>query len=471
MSKVKLIISREYSSRVKKKSFLIMTILVPILAVLFIAGAIFVGMPVEKDLKVLIMDDSQLGLGGFMVNENYRNLEGKFDKNNSQYADPTKKQKYKFYVHNTKEGETFESVKNLFAKDENFDVMIHFNSGFMNNNVVKVHYKEPLINSAEKNITAIINNSIEYGKVMDNDSITISDYRAIKTRATVNYLDVFSDKEDTISSKAMIGLGFGIFIYMFIFLYGVQVMKGVIEEKSNRIIEVIVSSVKPFELMMGKIIGIMLVGLTQLAIWVTLIAVFSITLVPFLVPDQYDAAVQASGTGVEMQATAEVLDKLPTNTGVELADSELLMALVEIPWVSMIGLFIFYFIGGYLLYGALMAAIGAAVDSETDTQQFMLPVSMPLIFAYLISIFGIQNPNSAVINWCSEIPFTSPIVMLVRYAANGGEGMFWSVVLSMSLLIVTFILTTWIAAKIYRVGILMYGKKASYKELFKWLKY
>jgi ABC-2 type transport system permease protein len=225
--------------------------------------------------------------------------------------------------------------------------------------------------------------------------------------------------------------------------------------------------------MMGKIIGIMLVGLTQFVIWIALIFAIVTVTIPLFLGDKYDPTVQIDGTTTTQVATGvQPMMANQLETQAMLQDNEILMFLLnEVPWVSLIGLFLFYFIAGYLLYGSLMAAIGAAVDSETDTQQFMLPVSLPLIFAYMISIMGIDNPNGAAMVWCSEIPFTSPIVMLVRFAATGGEGLGWQLVLSMVLIILTFIATTWLAAKIYRTGILMYGKKVTYKELFKWLKY
>ena len=259
-------------------------------------------------------------------------------------------------------------------------------------------------------------------------------------------------------AKSAIGLLFGVIIYLFIFMYGVQVMKAVIEEKSNRIVEVLVSSVKPFQLMMGKIIGIMLVGLTQFTIWVVL-CVISVSILSFLAfPDMLDAANQAELMQANMNGEVAMNN--------EFAD----IVFRQINWSLMIGLFIFYFIGGYLLYGSLMAAIGAAVDNETDTQQFMIPLSAPLAFAYLIAINIIGNPHGATAFWCSEIPFTSPVVMLVRVAI-GGEGMVWQVILSMCLLVITFIATTWLAGRIYRIGILMYGKKPSYKEIIKWIKF
>lgn len=217
----------------------------------------------------------------------------------------------------------------------------------------------------------------------------------------------------------------------------------------------------------------MLVGLTQFAMWVTLIGTFAIVGLPFLVSDKYAAGFQATQNIPTEQVTGDVANHMGLNEqAVTAQNSDTLMYLFnEVPWVSLIFIFLFFFIGGYLLYGSLMAAVGAAVDSETDTQQFMLPVTLPLIFAYMISLIGIQDPNSTIMQWCSQIPFTSPIVMLVRYSANGGDGMTLPLISSMILLIVTFIGTTWVAGKIYRTGILMYGKKITYKELFKWLKY
>jgi ABC-2 type transport system permease protein len=210
--------------------------------------------------------------------------------------------------------------------------------------------------------------------------------------------------------------------------------------------------------MMGKIIGIMLVGLTQFIIWVGLSFVCFFVLSIMVFPDMLEAANQA-----EMMQT-DMGNNVAMNN--EFAD----LIFRQINWPLMIGLFIFYFIGGYLLYGSLMAAVGSAVDNESDTQQFILPISAPLIFAYIIAVNIVGNPHGSVAFWCSEIPFTSPVVMLVRVAI-GGEGMVWQVILSMFLLIITFIGSTWFAGKIYRTGILMYGKKISYKEILKWLRY
>jgi len=291
-----------------------------------------------------------------------------------------------------------------------------------------------------------------------------------KVKSTVTlYPKLFSEtgeEKDVSKENAYVGFGFGLAIYMFIFLYGVQVMRGVIEEKTSRIVEIIISSVKPFELMMGKIVGVALVGLTQIALWIALtVGILSIG----------QTAIFEEHYGVDklteqMQMTPEVAKQMEAqnsfNTKALIDDDNIIS---RINWTLMIGMFLFYFIGGYLLYSALFAAIGSAVDSETDSQQFMLPVTLPLVFAYVMSIFIMENPEGPAAFWLSVVPFTSPIVMLVRIAMNSAD--LWEIILSMVLLIVTFVFTVWLSGKIYRTGILMYGKKVSYKELWKWLWY
>lgn len=483
MSKIGLIIKREYGSRVKKKSFIIMTILVPILAAGFLIGAMILGMPEDKNIKVLVVDDTSVATLDIFkkqaANSEVPPTKGSLITDPEAYLN----NKYKFvlYDHISK-GESYEEVKDKFKSDENmkeYDLLLHVpasddggKSKLFNN--IKVIYREIPSSNVQTHMTQLVNNSVEKAKLysLADSCLDENTYETIKSKITLNFNDINKDenKKEFLEIKAAIGFGLGLMIYMFIFIYGVQVMKGVIEEKTNRIVEVIVSSVKPFELMMGKIIGIMLVGLTQFAMWVLLIGIFSTIVMPFLLPDGYDAATLASDT--QGQQTTEVMNQMGGADMAVMQDNEIINFLfTEVPWVSLIFIFLFFFIGGYLLYGSLMAAIGAAVDSETDTQQFMLPVTMPLIFAYIISIMGMQDPNSLVMQWCSQIPFTSPVVMLVRYSANSGEGMGLSLLISMILLIATFIGTTWVAGKIYRTGILMYGKKITYKELFKWLKY
>jgi ABC-2 type transport system permease protein len=246
-------------------------------------------------------------------------------------------------------------------------------------------------------------------------------------------------------------------------------MRGVIEEKTSRIVEVIISSVKPFQLMLGKIIGVALVGLTQFILWVILTAGIVAGVQAYMMKDgQYSQEQMVHPS----QMSAQMLQETVSNDNTPKLDSNEVMALLErINFPYMLGMFLFFFLGGYLLYSAMFAAIGAAVDSESDTQQFMMPVTLPLIFAFIVAQFSMQNPEGAAATWFSIIPFTSPVVMMVRIASVPFDALKWDLIASMVLLILGFLGTTWFAAKIYRTGILMYGKKVNYKELWKWLFY
>lgn len=267
--------------------------------------------------------------------------------------------------------------------------------------------------------------------------------------------------------KAFIGGAFGYLIMMFIIIYGGFVMRSVIEEKTTRIIEVIISSVKPFQLMLGKIIGTSLAGVTQFAIWI--ISAFLMFGVLILVFDIDPSALNsgASNTPGLIGGAAYVA---ASDSAMQLYANELF----RIPWIMLICFFVIYFVLGYLIYSSIYAAIGAAVDNETDTQQFIFPIILPLMLAIYVGFFSVfNNPHGPIAVGFSLFPLTSPIVMLMRLPGGIGEGgvPIWEVVVSILLLIITFIGIVWLAAKIYRVGILMYGKKPSYRDLLKWLKY
>ena len=457
MSKIGLIIQREYSTRVKKKSFLLMTILGPILLVGFLVGAIWLGQQEEKDLEILVLDDTYVLSNTLLQSEKYH-LTSSQDEG----------------IENIDDGKTF------LKESDKYDIFLYLPANIVSGNtsVGKLFYKDAPSSNVQRHLENVVDGSIERLRLKElknrtKDNALFEEVRSVfarlKNKVQLHTIDVISNEEKNVGMRAGVGFIFGLMIYMFIFMYGIQVMKGVIEEKSNRIVEVIVSSVKPFELMMGKIIGIMFVGLTQFIIWValslTLTTVLSLTVFPDMMSPQNMAKttqMEQVAVGMEMESDNSDVEEV----GKEFQD----LIFNQIPWGLMIGLFIFYFIGGYLLYGSLMAAVGAAVDSETDTQQFILPITAPLIFGYIVAAMAIENPNSVAVEWCSQIPFTSPIVMLVR-VSMGAEGLGWAIVLSMSLLIATFIGTTWIAGRVYRTGILMYGKKASYKEMFKWLRH
>jgi ABC-2 type transport system permease protein len=269
-------------------------------------------------------------------------------------------------------------------------------------------------------------------------------------------------EEDHTQERAVIGFAFAILIYMFIFMYGIQVMRGVIEEKTNRIVEVIVSSVKPFELMMGKVIGIGLVGLTQFMMWVILsagLATFGLN---------YFESQLVGGSALVQGGQVMVNGATQAELSQQLMDNEAINWLFLINWPAMIGIFVFFFIGGFLLYSALFAAIGAAVDSDADTQQFMMPVTLPLVFSYIVSAMLINNPESGIGNFFSIFPLTSPVTIMVKTAI--GNISVWHLLASMVSLIVAFLFFIWLGGKIYRVGILAYGKKVGYKDLWKWIR-
>ncbi|MGI4761395.1 MAG: ABC transporter permease [Janthinobacterium lividum] len=303
--------------------------------------------------------------------------------------------------------------------------------------------------------------------------------------AAINLDEVGGKRNDVGTTTAMAYL-LSILVYMFIFVYGVQVMRGVSEEKSNRIMEVMISSVKPFQLMMGKILGIAGVVLTQFALWLVLSWGITTVVMPLLLKvDKPVASAPASPAAAPGATTASPATPAsrpaataasPTRDDQAAATPQpgqpfsIWSALDGLPVGSIIGGFLFFFLGGYLLYSAMFAAIGSAVDDQTDAQQFMFPVTIPLILSYIVSINVIINgdPNGPLAFWLSMIPFTSPIAMVMRLPFGVPT---WQLMLSGTLLIIGFVGVTWVAARIYRVGILMYGKKVTYKELSKWMFY
>jgi ABC-2 type transport system permease protein len=280
---------------------------------------------------------------------------------------------------------------------------------------------------------------------------------SLKSRVSINALRIDESgnvENASIELYTVVGMALSFAIYIFIFLYGVQVMRGVIEEKTNRIVELIVSTVKPFQLMLGKVLGIAMVGLTQILIWVILSGVLISILMLSL---NLNLGMEAGpGMGAENPVAQGAIEKL-------------IAPVLDLNFPLIIGGFLFYFIGGYLTYSALFAAVGAAVDSETDTQQFMFPITIPLVFAIVLSTSVIiRDPNGTLSTWLSYIPLTSPIAMMVRIPF---EPPLWQVFLSMAILTAFFIFVIWLASRIYRTGILMYGKKASYRELLRWMRY
>ena len=296
-------------------------------------------------------------------------------------------------------------------------------------------------------------------KLLEDAGIDAATLDNIKPDLSVISKELTMEGEKDSSSGAAMAVGFAaaILIYMSLFIYGIQVMRGIIEEKTSRIVEIVISSVKPFQLMMGKIIGIGLVGLTQFLLWIILSGTLMTIATNVLFKDKMDVIKS------EMPATQQAV---PVQSG---PGTDMIKAIQTVEWTYILPIFIIFFFGGYMLYSALFAAVGSAVDSDTETQQFMLPITLPLLFTYIMSFsFIVNNPDSSLSFWLSIIPFTSPIAMMVRLPFGVPA---WQLALSIVLLIGGFIFTTWVASRIYRVGILMYGKKVSFKELGKWFMY
>ncbi|HET6245780.1 MAG: ABC transporter permease [Bacteroidetes bacterium] len=439
MGKTALIIKREYFSRVKKKSFIIMTIVGPLLMAAMFMGAVWLSLSQDEKQKVLIVDELQL----FSSLASSSNVS---------------------FEHTILD---LDSVKSTFHKSD-YSAILYLPENILHSNSAILFFKKQPGFIAQKYIESKVEGKIEDLKLIGS-KIDKEAYGKIKTHihlSNISFKEI-GKEEHSSQESGFIGLIFAIMIYMFIFLYGVQVMRGVIEEKTSRIIEVIISSVKPFQLMLGKIIGVAFVGLTQFLLWVILTASIVSVAQAFLLKDHQGAENMVHPA----QMTSQLLKDNQNQPKAQLDSNEVLALIERINFPYMLGMFLFFFLGGYLLYSAMFAAIGAAVDSESDTQQFMMPVTIPLIFGFIVAQLSLQNPEGPAAVWFSIIPFTSPVVMMVRVAIVPFEALSWQLLLSMVLLILGFLATTWIAAKIYRIGILMYGKKTSYKELWKWITY
>ncbi len=469
MNKIFLIIKREYITKVRKRSFIVMTILGPILmASLFIMPVYLATRHNDKEL-ISVLDETGLFFSKFENSENYT------------------------FVQIT--GSLQENKESLIKKG-NY-MLLHIPATQLNipDNAIIYSDKQPTLN-LKGYITGVMSRVLEKQKLAaeirkeilkstpgyqpgkDTTAEDLMSENILKNihsdvKITTYKTEAGGQEKKSYTEVTMIvGLVSSIMIYMFIFMFGAQVMRGVIEEKTNRIIEVIVSSVKPFQLMMGKIIGVALVGLTQFLLWIVFTFII-ITAVQTAFPQQFK---KNQGTEVKIagQSVAIPNEGTPNKTNAVKADTgndnvnEIFEAFSSINLPVMIMAFLCYFLFGYLLYGALFAAIGSAVDNETDTQQFMLPVTVPLILSIVVAQTVIQNPESPLAFWMSMIPLTSPVIMMVRIPFGVPT---WEIALSIGLLVLGFLGTTWLAAKIYRTGILMYGKKSNYQELWKWIRY
>ncbi len=436
MNKIGLIIKREYMTRVRKRSFLILTFLGPILmAAIYIIPIMLALNASNENMRIAVVDESHW-------------FEDRFT-NTKEHT----------FVNMPKQ--PIDSVKEL-VKSGIFDMAVYVPPTQLNipsNAVVYSLRQVPM--EVESYISNVMKKEIEDQKLMAKgvDPEIVS---AVKTDVNLQIMrmdDKGNEKETFTKVQFALGIGLSMLVYMFIIFFGGQVMQGVSEEKTNRIIEVIISSVKPFQLMMGKIIGVSLVALTQFVLWILLTGALYLGFSAFM--GLSSPEILTSGTVMNQQISSnDIMSNEAVQNIIQIAHS--------IDFGTIIGCFLIFFILGYLLYATLYAAIGSLVDNNTDSQQFTLPVTVPLIVAIISSFYIVNNPDSSLSVWLSMIPFTSPISMMVRIPFGVP---IWQIVLSVVILAGTFVAMTWFAAKIYRTGILMYGKKLSYKEIFKWLKY
>ena len=456
MKKIFLIIRREYLTRVRKRSFVIMTILGPLLMAATIVVPVYLATRTNETKTVAVLDESGI------FDEKFKDAEN-----------------IKFHYLVSDIG----SAKANFIKSGDHALLyIPKTEVTLPTNAILYSEKSVSINVISY-IKNVMSKQIEDVKLqarlreLQTDKqvpVSVDDIlRSIKTSVDINTLKIGANGQESKSYteiNMVLGMFAGILIYFFIFMFGSQVMRGVIEEKTSRVVEVIISSVKPFQLMMGKIIGVGLVGLTQFLLWVVLtfgiVTVVTSTMTP---KDANKSATQQ----MLMHKQAMIPAGSAALSGQQDSSSEegmggVMEAINSVNFPVMIGSFIFFFLVGYLMYAALFAAIGGAVDSEADTQQFMLPITIPLILSIIMAQYIIRDPDGSVSFWFSIFPLTSPVVMMIRIPFGVP---YLQVILSMVLLLLGFLCATWLAGKIYRTGILMYGKKISYKELWKWIRY
>ncbi len=439
MNKILLIIQREYLTRVKKKSFWIASILVPLLIAGVYTVPILLFVNADNEQRVTIVDESGL------------------------FQDKLKSEGDLTFVF-TKQ--SFEQAKEVLLKSKD-DVLVRISADIISNpKGVQIIGKKTVGFGVQNDIEGKIQNELRNIKLTKAGiDLQVLEDNKIKVDAQTFTLNEDGGEKSSSSGGAMIlGGFFGMLLYISAFLYGSQVMNGVIEEKSNRIIEVMVSSVRPFQLMMGKIIGVGMVGITQFLLWGVLTFGAS-SATTAIMSSQIEAKVMAkTQAGISKQE----IEKYKAAVKQENPLSAINQTIENISLGKIIVCFFLFYIGGYLLYSSLFAAIGSAVESPSEAQQFMFPVTIPIILSFILAQFIIQKPDSPIAFWASIIPFTSPIDMMVRLPFGVSN---WEIALSLVLLIAGFMGTTWLAGKIYRVGILMYGKKPSWKEIGKWLWY
>lgn len=438
MSNVSIIIQREFNERVRKKSFIISTLLMPLLMLLLMAAPALVMQFSRGEEKIIAVID-QSGLVAPQLEDD---------------------EELSFRIVDMPVEEARKQTEGLFG-------VLWIGADILADpSAVKLYANSSSSLSLELSITGRIERILEAEKLkaydIDNLQRILDEVKTCVTMQTFRNDKSQEEETQAGSSAVATAAGFilGMILYMFLLMYGAMVMQSVIEEKQNRVLEVMVSSVRPFQLMLGKILGVAAVAVVQVLIWGVLIVVLGSFVMPMLLPEEVLAGAQAMQQG------------MPDATALAGVDPDMLQAVAAVTDTAYIaklfGCLLLFVFGGYLLYSAMFAAVGSAVDNVQDTQQFQLPITLPIILALIVMMTVIKDPNSPLAFWCSMIPFTSPIVMMARVPYGIP---WWEVALSLAILYASFVAMVWFAAKIYRVGIFMYGKKPSFKELLKWVRY
>ena len=440
MRNIGLIIMREFKERVYKKSFIITTLLMPLLLALVSVAPTLIMLFAKGDTKqISVIDNSGIVASCLESNEevNFVILEN---------------------------GDLQQELKSSLEKEE-FGVL------YIGQDIVENPNNIQLYTNASSSMLLEDNIADQVEQIIKNERLkqyNLENLQQILDKVEVDItLSTFRNGEDEQSSasssfaSSMMGFVLGFVLYFFLVVYGSIVMQSIIEEKSSRILEVLVSTVRPFDMMMGKILGVAAVAATQIVVWGVLIIAMSAFLIPAVLPDDIMTSVEAMQSGADMTAMAA--------SGIDTGMVTAMASMMDTGYIAQIvGLLLLFMVGGFLLYAAMYAAVGASVDEAQDAQQLTTPITIPIIFAFLILTMVMNDPNSPLVVWCSMIPFTSPIVMMGRIPSGIPT---WEIILSLVLLYSTFVVMVWVAGKIYRVGIFMHGKKPSFKDLYRWLKY
>lgn len=433
---------REFRERVYKKSFIITTLLMPVLMLALMAAPTLIMLFAKGDTKIIeVIDESGIVAPQLESNE--------------------------LVEFRTSELPLTEALKKSLD-DEDFGVLYIGSDVVANPNEVRLYTNSSSSMMIEESISRKISDIIEAERLKE---YNIENLKEIMDKVAVDlHITTFrNDKDDEQSAASssfasgMVGMALGFLLYMFLLLYGSIVMQSIIEEKNSRILEVMVSTVRPFDMMMGKILGVASVAATQILIWGAVMVLASTVLIPMMMPDNILESVEAiQAGGADTASIAQAAD----------IDPEMITAMssvLNVGYIGMIfGTLLLFMVGGFLLYSAMFAAVGASVDSPQDAQQLTTPITIPIIIALVVMMLVMNDPNSPVAFWCSMIPFTSPIVMMARIPSGIPT---WEIVVSLVLLYATFAATVWLAGKIYKVGIFMHGKKPSFKDLWRWVKY